>query len=318
MLWEEAEKITLLGVEMYAYGLFIAVAALCAAAAVFILCRMRNRTAGTAPLLVLLMLLCGGVLSRLGYCLMNRSLGYMMPVDTWFWITAGGWSMAGVIGGSFLAAWLTSRILRQDTGSLLDITSISLLLFITGERIAERFIPGFNMSRPLDTEWLASSFLAQSDIYGSYLRSYYICAFVALALFFVLLFHYRKTENGETWIIFMMLYGSAAIVTESLHYDYFLNISFVGLEQVLAGVLMLCGVVAAAVRCRRCGTPLRIISVCLALAAMGGVLGLEFAIDRSGWNRFLLYGAMIVVVLIPFAAGCLMIRRNKQRGTSAT
>ena len=89
-LYEEAEKISLLGLEVYRFGFFTALGMLAFAVTVGFLSWARRCRQGTAPLTVLLSLIIGGAFSRLGFCLLDQELGEMLPVSSWIRFTGGG------------------------------------------------------------------------------------------------------------------------------------------------------------------------------------------------------------------------------------
>ena len=154
-LYEEAEKISLAGLEVYRFGFFVLLGMLAAAAGMGFLSWARRAKKGTAPLLLLTSLLLGGLFSRLFFCLLNQELGVMMPFGSWFAVTGGGWSMMGLVGGVLLAAWITAKITRQKAGLTLDLAACALPLFMGLERLGEGgvlpqggLLPGFHHRVP--------------------------------------------------------------------------------------------------------------------------------------------------------------------------
>ena len=45
----------------------------------------------------------------------------------------------------------------------------------------------------------------------------------------------------------------------------------------------------------------------------GAVIGLEFALDRTTWNKLLIYAAMIIVVAIPAVLGMILLKTNGEK-----
>ena len=249
-LYEEAEKISLLGIEGYRFGFFVMLGMTAAVAVIGFLSWAKRCEKGTAPLMALLSILLGGFCSRLAFCLMNRELGSLMPFSSWFRITGGGWSMSGLIGGVFLAGWISARITKQKAGKLLDILACALPLLICLERFGEGCIPEFDYSRELSTDILKGTFLAFSDEYGAYLATWRLAGIVTLMLFPILMADIiRSRKDGDTVLLFLMLFGACSVLLESLRYDRFLSISFVGLEQILAAVILGIGVFILSGRC---------------------------------------------------------------------
>lgn len=308
-LYEEAPRISILGVEMYAYGLHIAAGILAAVVAMAILARAKQMKKGTVPLMTVCGILLGGIFSRLFFCLMDQSMGMAVPFSSWFQITGGGWSMAGMIAGVFLAAWLSGKISGQDPMKMLDLASCAIPAVMMAERLGDRLIEDFNTSRPLTEGALANSFLAVQGDYDTYLRTYYLCAAAALILFLVLCRMFLSNRrNGNVWIAFLLLCGGGGILLESLRYDYFLSITFVRLQQVVYALMLLAGTILAAVRAPEKSRVLRWAAPVSVALAVGAVIGIEFAIDRSDVSNLLLYGLMILVIAVPVTLGFLLLK----------
>ncbi len=300
-LWEEVAKVRILGLEVYAFGLWTAIGAAAAVLALCVYARYRGFRPGSGLITALLSLLLGALCSRLAFCLMNFEMGGLMPLSGWLNFTGGGWSMMGAIGGVLLAAFLAARITGEKAGRLLDAAALGLPLFIVFERIGERFIPDFDISRPLDSTWLTASFLAIRDDYDAVLATYRLAAACAAILFVILLIRALRCHgrDGDLCIAFLLLFGAGAILMESLRYDLFLSISFVGLQHVTALIILAAGVIAAVIRSRGRMPGLRKTAVILLVLAGGGALALEFALDRSTINKFLIYAVMCVLVFAP-------------------
>ena len=311
-LYEEAEKIRFLGIEGYRFGFFVMLGMAAAATVIGFLCWAKRCEKGTAPLLVFLSILLGAAGSRISFCLMNQELGAMMPLKSWGRISDGGWAMTGVVAGAILAGWITARVTKQKTGKILDIIACALPVFMAMERTGEGCIPEFDYSRELSTEFLKGTFLAFSDEYGSYLATWKVAGIVMLILFPILIFDIiRSVKDGDTCILFFMIFGGCSILLESLRYDRFLSISFVGLEQVLAAVFLGIGVFAAAGQAGKKRKKAAVAAVISVFATVGISVGLEFALDRTNINKILIYAVYILAVASPVILGLRL--RNKAR-----
>ena len=311
-LWDEAAKISLGGVEVYAFGLFAALGTAAAFGVIGFLSKRRQLKAGTASLTTLLCILIGGLVSRIVFCLLNRDLGFMMPLFSWFQITGGGWSMMGLVGGCMLAAWLSAKWLGEKPGQTLDLAGCALPVFMMFERAAERWIPEFDYSRALESEWLGRSFLAIQDGPDANLATWRLAAAFAAGLF-IWLFVCAMTNPGrpgDICIRFLLFFGAGSVILESLRYDMFLSISFVGIQEILALVILCAGVIAA-VRQAEPGLQRLKTAALVSLPVAGLIgLGLEFALDRTTINKFLIYAVMIAVMFTPAFLGLRLIRRK--------
>lgn len=314
-LIDEAVIIEIFGIRMYAFGLYVALGALCAVLALWVMSSWLRLKKGTAALTALVSGICGLVVSRLAFCLLNQELGSLTPFHIWPQISSGGWSMFGLIGGIFLGGWISARILHEKTGSILDILSLAVLPLIAAERIGENRTDYFDISRTLDSSALKGSFLVVGDD-ECYLATYYVAAAVAVILFIILaVLFFRHEANGGLTVCFMLLFGASSIITESLRYDFFLSISFVKLQQVAAALMLAAGVVAAIRRSNRPKSALAAAAVVSLPVMVGAVIGLEFALDRTMWNKLLIYLGMIAVVAVPAALGMtLLFRYSMNKG----
>ena len=311
-LYEEAEKISLLGLEAYRFGFFVMLGLAAAAAVMGFLSWAKRARKGTAPLQLLLSLALGGLCSRVAFCLMNQELGVMMPLSSWFRITGGGWSMMGLVGGVLLAAWITAKITRQKAGMTLDIAACALPAFMALERAGEGCVPEFDYSRRLTSSFLNGTFLTFSDYDGTYLATWKLAAIVMLLLVPLLVWDLtRSRRDGDTCILFLLLFGGCSVLLESLRYDRFLSITFVGLEHVLAAVTMGIGVFVLAGRAGKRQKKLGIAGTASVFLAVAIAVGLEFALDRTTFNKILIYIAYVLVMAVPVTLGILLRRKER-------
>ena len=311
-LLEEAVIIEIFGVKVYAFGLCVMIGTICSMITLWLLAKSAELKPGTAPLTAFLTMVAGIICSRLAFCLLNQELGRMTPVSFWPQLAGGGWSMFGLIGGILFGGWASARIMKEKPSKVLDILSVALLPVVIAERIGENRIEDFDISRALDNELLAKSFLAVGEDEPC-LATYYLAAAAALVLFVIQLirFSHRK-EDGDTVIAFLLLFGAGAVVLESLRYDRFLSISFVGLQQIAAAMMLTAGVVISFVRSRKRNRGLGAAALISLPLMVGIVLGLEFALDRTIWNKMLLYAAMILAVAAPAVMGLRLLNKGKE------
>lgn len=310
-LIDEAVIIEIFGIRMYAFGAYVAVGALCSLLTMLMLRKAFDLKTGTVSLTFLLSAICGVVVSRLAFCLMNQELGTMMPLYSWFQASGGGWSMFGLIGGVFLGGFISAKIAKEKTGSIMDMLSLSILPLIVAERIGENRIEDFDISRVLQSKFIANSFLATGDEYTRALMTYYVAAAVCAVIFAVLLLtSMRRKKNGDIAVMFLLIFGAVSMVLESLRYDFFLSISFVGLQQVAAALMLALGVILAAKRSNRPKSGLAIAAYISLPLMVGIVIGLEFALDRTAWNKILIYILMIITVSVPAALGLKLLGKG--------
>jgi len=315
-MWDEAPKTELFGIQIYTFGLFCMIGTAAAVAAVLILCRHAQRKKGTGALLSLMSVLFGLLFSRLFFSVLYSISADGFPFSAWFRISTGGWSLFGMIFGVFTAAWLCSKITGENVRGLLDTVSCALPLIIAAERFGERFFEGFDISRPLqEGGFPENTFLAVKDTFYediSFLATYLTAAISCIFLFLILVFFLTRDrrKDGDLWILFMLLCGAGGVMLESLRYDHYLELSFVCFQQILAALMLVWGVIEAALRNR--GRKRMILGACISLPAAIGVCGwIEYALDRTTISHYLLYAVMAAVLAVPVTLGILLLRKRE-------
>lgn len=309
-------KLEILGTQLNTWGLYCAIGALCAAAAMSVVCINRKMKPASIPVLGLLSLVFGIVCSRAVYCLFMTMTTIRMPFSSWLRVTDGGWSLFGMIGGVMLAAWISARITGEKPKQMLDAVSVALPLMIAAERLGEGMLQPmfeetkdlFNLSRPIAEK----GFLTITNQNKIYLATFRIDAILVLALFLVLVFSLmdRKILDGDLWIRFMILCGAGGIAAESLRFDDFLVYSFVRIQQVMAALMLIAGVILSGRRSGKGDRRLYITALSSAALAVAGCIGLEFALDRVNVSHSVLYIVMITALLIPVIEGMILMRRS--------
>lgn len=317
MEWfEELPVVSLWGMELSLFGIYCAAGALCAVCVCALICRNDRLKKGSGSLLGLMSLFFGLLFSRLTFCLLTRETGGFFPLSAWPALNAGGWSLMGGIFGAFFGAYLCARLIGQQPALLLDAVSCGLPLFIAAERLSEESFDFFDVSRILGKELPQSGWLIEQDTdYGvSYLATYRIAAVLAICLFLYLAVSVtgRRRQQGGIWIRFMVLTGAFGVLLESLRYDHFLEFSFVCFQQVLAACLLLWGVILACKRAGRQWLGLKRTALISFPLTVGICIGLEFALDRTGWSHILIYIIMVCVLAVPAASAMILLRKAEK------
>lgn len=309
-MWEEAAKISVLGVQVYAYGLYTALGAAWALAALGLRLRRMHAPKGATGLIGLCALALGLVFSRLFYCLMDGTLGTAMPLKAYALLSGGGYSMMGALCGAALGGVAGAKLLKMKPLRVLDQLTYACLLFIFWARLGESCIPDFGVSRPLVGRFIQQLPIALEGEYDFYLATYDLEALMALLIFLAL---WRDgahhVQPGDTLRMFLLLFGATQVVMESLRYDRHMSISFVGLQQIMAMALLGAGVIWGICREGRSHRALAISAGAALTLAVGLGIVLEFMIDRTNISRYLLYLAMALVLAAPTALGIAL--RNK-------
>ena len=154
---ENTPKTEILGTDVYTFGLYCMIGAVCAVIAILFLCRNEKMKKGTGILLSCLCLLCGALFSRILFCLLHDVSMGGVPIDDWFRFSGGGFSLFGMVFGVFAGAFVCSLISGENRNKLLDISSCAIPLFIAAERFGEHahFEKNFEASRYANAEGFA-------------------------------------------------------------------------------------------------------------------------------------------------------------------
>ena len=165
-------------------------------------------------------------------------------------------------------------------------------------------------SRPLTNAWLADSFLSESDGYDGYLRIYLLEAVTAgiLAVIMAVRFQRTRSANGSLLTV-MLLLGATQVFWESLRFDSHMRYSFISMQQILFALMFAASLVIYAARC---GKKEVITAVCVCIALVAAIVGLEFMIDRSSVNNLILYIPYALLLAVPVWLGLRYKNRSEQ------
>ena len=291
---EDAVKVFFLGVEVYAFGLYVALGLVLALVVLALLMRKEKWRDGTAALTGVLAMGLGFAVSRLFFGLMDGSLGH-----------TGGYSMIGALLGACMGGILAARLMKKQPARLLDLLAPALLLFVACERLGEGYIEGFGVSRTLTDSLLEGTFLTVGGDYGWRLATYHLDSFTALVLSLVLLWDLtRKRRAGDTFVLFLLLYGATQVLLESLRYDQHMTVkAFVKLQQIMDMMLLGAGVTILSVRNWKTRRGLALAAVIALGLAVGVGVAIEFMIDRTKISHYVLYLCFLADMAVPVWLG---------------
>lgn len=287
----------LAGIPIYTYGLMLMSGAAAFAVLFLSLLRGREKDAGFAALP--LMTLAGLAVSRLFFCLMDESFYQIASLKNALRPGMGGLSMAGAMVGAFAALFAAARLKKADFARMRDAFAASLPLFILFARVGESQT-SLGVSRPLVTGLLDGSFLAFRDTYNAYLKTWLLEAAAAAVLLCVFLrLLKREHRGGDVFDAAMLVFGSTQVLMESLRYDAHMRFSFISMQQIFAACLFGFGLLFIARKGAKAFPAKARLLVILLPLVVAGALGLEFLIDRSRWNKALLYAAYALMMGVP-------------------
>ncbi|MBO4379349.1 MAG: prolipoprotein diacylglyceryl transferase [Clostridia bacterium] len=299
MLEEESLYYSLGSLNIYHYGIYVAVGVLAALIVFAALCRRRSLPGDVPVLWGVLAIPFGLVCSRLLFCILDFRFHGMFSLRAVASFWGGGFSMMGALLGAVLAALLAARILRVFPRTILDSLSPALFMFIFFARLGEGSTELLGRSRSLDFD--ASNLLFLNDGYSTYLNTYILEAICALILFVVILVMLRRERRpGDVLLTAMLLFGCTQVLWESLRFDSHMRWSFISMQMGLAAVLFVVPLIIFAVRC---GKKAVVIAVILSALVIGGIVGIELMIDRTDVSNVLLYIAYVILLSLPVILG---------------
>lgn len=312
---EGAATVQFLGLTLYTYGLYLSLGCLLAGGLLFALCRGDARLRAFAGYAALLSPVLGLVLARLVWALAEVQFAPFLSIRNVLNLRTGGLSMFGALLGAVLGGMLAARISRLPLGQALDRLMPVLLIFVAAARLGEGHT-ALGISRPLVTGVLDNSFLAMRDAYDAYLRTYLLESAMALVLCGLAIRSLKRRKPWGSTLMVLLGFGLSQNLLESLRYDGHLRFSFISLQQVLSVVLFSLVLIFLAVRLLRMqkGQRLAILSLALLPAVLGGMLFLEFKIDRSEVSKWITYGAYVLLHLVPLTLGLQMLRQGGYDG----
>jgi len=204
-----------------------------------------NAVAGFAavPLSIALSLVAGRFFHW--YCRADSYGGFLAAMTDY---TSGGYALMGVFLGCFVVAWLLRLIrLSRSLPEMLDAMAISGCAGIAVGRLASLFnssdrgqvLANF---KSLPFAWPVTNAVSGAVEYR--LATFMLQSLVALALFVGLSLFYIKgnkrdnLKNGDTSLIFVLIYGASQVVLDSTRYDslFFRSNGFVSVVQVLGAL----------------------------------------------------------------------------------
>jgi len=243
------DKLALISGETFLYWNSIVYTLAAATAIAFFLAfyigKCGNAVAGFAavPLSIALSLVAGRFFHW--YCRADSYGGFLAAMTDY---TSGGYALMGVFLGCFVVAWLLRLIrLSRSLPEMLDAMAISGCAGIAVGRLASLFnssdrgqvLANF---KSLPFAWPVTNAVSGAVEYR--LATFMLQSLVALALFVGLSLFYIKgnkrdnLKNGDTSLIFVLIYGASQVVLDSTRYDslFFRSNGFVSVVQVLGAL----------------------------------------------------------------------------------
>ena len=245
--------------------------------------------------------------------------------------TSGGYALLGVFAGCALTAALLRLVfLHRNLPEMLDCMSIAGLAGIAVGRLASFFNASdrgniLENIKGLPFAWPVTNTVSGVTEYR--LATFVLQAFVALVLFAVLaVFYLRGRRNGlrdgDTCLVFLLIYGASQVVLDSTRYDslFFRSNGFVSIVQVFSALALGLAIVLFSIRMVKArGFKFWMVPLWLLIAAfIGGGGFMEYYVQRRGNEAAFAYsvmsGCLAVVIGLTLLIRVLAVSRERLAG----
>lgn len=220
----------------------------------------------------------------------------------------GGYALLGAFAGCLAAAAMTRLVqLHKNLPRMLDCMAVAGCAGIAVGRLASFFNSSDRGQIVRSTQSLPWVYPVTNAVSGATeyrFATFVIQAMAALVLFGILLvfFSRRKRRDGDTALLFLLVYGASQIVLDSTRYDklFFRSNGFVSVVQVLGAVGLVLVIVVFSVRLVKArGFRAWNVLLWLAMAALlGGAGFMEYYVQRHGNLAVFSYSVMSVCLLL--------------------
>ena len=260
--------------------------------------------------------LCGVLAAKLAYVLLmaDTTLAAYGAEALWF-TDVDSFSVFGGAAGAVLSACATAKLLGMRPAAMLDRFIPSLALGLTFLRLSEGELGTLGVGAYVEPGGLWARFpFAVGNAYGEY----YLAVF-ALEALFALLCAVALWRRGRAWSaglkaeIGLFLLALPQIFCESLRARC-MKWGFVRVEQLLCCLLLL-GLLGHACNRAREWRRLRFLPLALGVLAVGGIGGLEYAMDKTDLPIWVCYG--LLWVMLGLLAGAELAAVRQREGASA-
>ena len=242
------------------------------------------------------------------YCRADSYAGFSAAMTDYTW---GGYALMGVFLGCFTAAALTRLVcLHRNLPEMLDAMSLAGCAGIAVGRLASLFNASDRGQILENFRSLPIAYPVTNAVSGAVeyrLATFMLQSMVALALFAGLTVFYIKGQkrgklrDGDTCLIFLLIYGASQVVLDSTRYDslFFRSNGFVSVVQVLGALGLVLAVIAFSKRMvkARGFRAWQIFVWLLIAAAIGGAGFMEYYVQRRGNEALFAYSVMSACLL---------------------
>ena len=262
------------------------------------------------------------------YCQADSYEGFLAAMTDY---TSGGYALMGVFLGCFLSACLLRLVrLSRSLPEMLDAMAISGCAGIAVGRLASLFNSSDRGQVLANFKSLPFAYPVTNAVSGAVeyrLATFMIQSLVALLLFAGLSVFYLRgnkkgnLKNGDTSLVFLLIYGASQVVLDSTRYDslFFRSNGFVSVVQVLGALgLGLAIFVFSKRMVKNRGLKFWQFLLWIPIVAGIGCSGyMEYYVQRRGNEAAFAYsvmsGCLTGVVLLTLLIRCLAETKERKR-----
>ncbi len=242
--------------------------------------------------------------------------------------TSGGYALIGVFAGCVLAAAVLRLVfLHRNLPEILDCMSLAGLAGIAVGRLASFFNASdrgniLEKFQSLPFAWPVTNTVSGATEYR--LATFLLQSAVALILFAVLAVFYVKGQkrglrDGDTCLIFLLVYGASQVVLDSTRYDslFFRSNGFVSIVQVFSALALGLVIVLFSVRMVKTrGFKFWQVPLWILIAGfIGGAGFMEYYVQRRGNEAVFAYsvmsGCLAVIIALTLLIRMLAVTRER-------
>ena len=265
------------------------------------------------------------------YCQSDSYTGFSAAMTNY---AEGGYALMGVFLGCVLAAALTRVIcLHRNLPEMLDAMSLAGCAGMAVGRLSALFNASDRGQVLVNFRSLPVASPVNNAVSGAVeyrLATFALQSMVALALFIGLTVFYNKGQkrgklrDGDTCLVFLLLYGASQVVLDSTRYDslFFRSNGFVSVVQVLGALALVLAVILFSRRMvkARGFRAWQILLWLLIGIAIAGAGYMEYYVQRRGNEALFAYsvmsGCLAVAILLTLLIRALAVSvERKYHGT---
>ena len=261
------------------------------------------------------------------YCQSDSYTGFTAAMTNY---AEGGYALMGVFLGCVLAAALTRVIcLHRNLPEMLDAMSMAACAGMAVGRLSALFNASDRGQVLVSFRSLPIASPINNAVSGAVeyrLATFALQSMVALALFIGLAVFYNKGQkrgklrDGDTCLLFLLLYGASQVVLDSTRYDslFFRSNGFVSVVQVLGALALVLAMILFSRRMvkARGFRAWQILLWLLIGIAIGGAGYMEYYVQRRGNEALFAYsvmsGCLLFVILLTLLIRFLAVRVEKK------